>query len=95
MQSEMFYVIKLTQKGESVVSSYLKELIVKRKEILDARKDTADDTILPNTEDILCDMENGVGIDEDGEYYNSWGVTDNYNSDYPICFKINEDFVIV
>ena len=91
----MVYVIKLTQKGEVAVSSYLKELTAKRKEILEARKDTADDTDLPNTEDILCDIENGVGIDEDGEYYNNWGVTDNYNSDYPIYLKINEDFVFI
>lgn len=87
--------IKLTQKGKVAVSSYLKELAAKRKEILDARKDTADDTNLPNTEDILCDIENGVGIDEDGEYYNNWGVTDNYDSDYHIYLKINKDFIIV
>ena len=84
--------IKLTQKGEAVVSSYLKELAAKRKEILDAGKDTADGTDLPSTEDILCDVEYGIGIDGDGEYYNSWGVTDNYDSDYPICLKIGEDF---
>jgi hypothetical protein len=29
------------------------------------------------------------------EYYNNWGVTDNYDSDYPIYLKINEDFIIV
>ena len=38
-------------------------------------------------------MNNGVGIDEEGDYFNSWGVTDNYVTDYPICLSINEDFM--
>ena len=57
--------IKLTQKEEVTVSSYRKKPAMKRKKILDTRKDTDDDTDLLDTEDILCDIENVVGIDED------------------------------
>lgn len=57
--------IKLTQKGEVAVSPYRKKPAMKRKKILDTRKDT-DDIDLLDTEDILCDIENVVGIDEDG-----------------------------
>ena len=29
---------------------------------------------------------------EEGDYYNSWGVTDHYDSDSAISLSINEDF---
>ena len=54
-------------------------------------QDTADDTILPTTKDIESEIE--IFIDEDGEYYNFWGVTDNCNSDYAICLKLGIDFM--
>ena len=84
---------RLTRKGLAECERFIAECEAKRKEILDAGKDTADDTIIPTIEDIECDINDC--IDKDGEYYNSWGVTDNYNSDTPLCLTLNEDFVRV
>lgn len=73
--------IVLTDVGEEKVLHYLAELKAKRKEILDAGKDTVDETELPTIEDILLDIYN---FEEYNEYYNNWGVTDNYDSDWPL-----------
>jgi hypothetical protein len=35
----------------------------------------------------------GVGTDEDGDYYNCWGVTDGYNSNYPLGLEAGKDLV--
>lgn len=70
--------IKLTETGQYYVNDFISEITAKRKEILDAGKDTVYETNLPNVDDIICDIE--CFTDEDGEYYNSWGITDNYNS---------------
>ncbi len=83
---------KLTEKGKKKVNAYIQELKAKRKEILDARLDTADDTTLPTVEDIISDIE-FEGVDNDGDYYNSWGVTDNNDADEAIGLKIGEDFI--
>ena len=76
--------VKLTELGKQEVNTYIREAEAKRKEILDARIDTADDTWLPDEDDILMDIEH---FEEDGEYCNGWGVTDNYNADYPLYLK--------
>ena len=76
--------VKLTELGKQEVNTYIREAEAKRKEILDARIDTADGTWLPNEDDILMDIEH---FEEDGEYCNGWGVTDNYNADYPLYLK--------
>ena len=76
--------VKLTELGKQEVNTYIREAEAKRKEILDARIDTADDTWLPDEDDILMDIEH---FEEDGEYCNGWGVTDNYNTDYPLYLK--------
>lgn len=75
---------KLTELGKQEVNTYIREAEAKRKEILDAMIDTADDTWLPDEDDILMDIEH---FEEDGEYCNGWGVTDNYNADYPLYLK--------
>lgn len=49
-----------------------------------------DETKLPDEEDILSDI--ALFIDKDGEYFNSWGITDYANSN-PLCLKENIDFV--
>lgn len=49
-----------------------------------------DETKLPNEEDILSDI--ALFIDKDGEYFNSWGITDYANSNL-LCLKENIDFV--
>lgn len=84
--------LEYTEKGKEKVKTYIKELEAKRKEILDAGKDTADDTYIPTLEDILDDAS---WFDvENGEYFNSWGVTDNYNADNAICLILGEDIEI-
>lgn len=90
-KSNMEYI--LTETGKQKVADFISECAAKRKEILDAGIDTIDETKLPTEEDILFDLNYGVEIDEEGDYYNNWGVTDNYNSDYPIRLTLNEDFV--
>ena len=84
---------RLTDTGKYEVRSYIRELTAKRKEILDAGKDTADDTELPTLEDVEEDV-NFLGIDDDGEYVNGWAVTDNYDADYPLLLKIGRDLEV-
>lgn len=85
----------LTEAGKKKVAWFINECAAKRKEILDAGLDTADDTNLPTEEDIVSDLNYGVGVDEGGDYYNMWGVTDNYDYDLLIGLSIHEDFVEV
>lgn len=49
-----------------------------------------DETKLPDEEAIVSDI--ALFIDKDGEYLNSWGITDYANSN-PLCLKENIDFV--
>ena len=63
---------------------FIAECTAKRKEILDAAKDTADDTELPDIEALVNDALS-FGPDEDGLCFNCWGVTDNYESDRPFA----------
>nr|WP_297765850.1 hypothetical protein [uncultured Butyrivibrio sp.] len=81
---------KLTLEGKANANLYIRELEAKRKEILDARKDTAENTNIPTLEDIEDDV-NFIGVDNDGEYYNGWAVTDNYDADYPLLLKVGRD----
>lgn len=84
--------IILTKKGKEIVSQFITECYAKRKEILDAKLDTADDTNIPTEEDIISDIE--CLIDEDGDYYTCWGVTDNFDSNC-ISLTKGEDFYIL
>lgn len=81
--------MKLTKTGERKVKFYIKTLELKRKEILDADKDTANETKLPTIKDIIADVE---AFEENGEYLNNWGVTDNYDSDFPLWLERGEDY---
>lgn len=83
----------LTVKGREKVTGFINDCAVKRKNILDAELDTANDTNLPTEADIISDLNYGVGIDNAGDYYNKWGVTDHCNSDSILGLSINEDFV--
>lgn len=83
----MFY---LTELGKQEVNTYISEAKAKRKEIIDAGKDTADDTQLPEENDILMDI---AYFEEDGEYCNGWGVTDHYDTDYPLYLKRGVHYV--
>lgn len=81
---------RLTDAGKKTADSYIAELKAKRKEILDAGLDSADSTYIPVLEDIVDDV-NSLGVDDEGEYYNGWGVTDNYDADYPLLLKVGRD----
>lgn len=82
--------MKFTESGKRKVNTYIAELKAKRKEILDAGLDTADETTLPDEEDVLSDIE---FFEEENEYYNNWGVTDNYNGDCALYLKRSEDYI--
>ena len=83
---------ELTPQGLAEVERYIVELKAKRKEILDADKDTAYDTPIPSVEDIISDIE--WAFDEElMEYCNSWGATDSYDADWPLHLVFGEDIV--
>lgn len=82
-----------TPKGRLWVCQFIRECEAKRKEILDAGIDTADETDLPTAQDILDDVNEGVGLDEDNEYYNCWGVTDHFGSQ-PLSLIVGEDIIL-
>lgn len=83
--------IVLTEKGKRTVNMFLAELAEKRKEILDAGEDTADDTYLPEVGDIISDIES-FG-DEEG-YWNCWGCTDDTKYDMSIGLVNGIDYII-
>lgn len=83
----------LTSSGEEKIEQFIAECSAKRKEILDAGIDTADETNIPTKEDIVIELNSEEMLDEKGNYVSKWGVTDNYDSDYPIELSVNEDFV--
>lgn len=82
-----------TPKGREKVNHFIRECEVKRKEILDAGIDTADEATLPTAQDILDDVNVGVGLDFEDEYFDYWGVTDHYSS-HPISLVVGEDLVL-
>lgn len=82
-----------TVNGYRTAKRFIAECAAKRKEILDAGIDTADETELPTTQDILDDVNDGVGLDEDNEYYNCWGVTDHFGSQ-PLSLIVGEDIIL-
>ena len=87
--------IRYTDAFIVAAKQFISECAAKRKEILDACKDTAEDTALPDV-DALADDAVSIGADEDGLCYNCWGVTDNYDSDYPfVCRLIEGDETII
>ena len=85
---------ELTSHGKNLTEEYIRELRAKRKEILDAGKDTADETVLPTVEDILSDIEIDWN-DPDGPCcLNGWAVTDHYDADYPLLLKLGRDLIL-
>lgn len=80
--------VELTEKGREVVAKFLANCVSLRIALLG---DKEDDTELPTVKDILDDI--ACFEDEDKEYYNCWGVTDDCNSQ-PLCLKRGEDYVI-
>lgn len=82
-----------TPKGRLWVYHFIRECEVKRKEIMDAGIDTADETVLPTAQDILDDVNTGVGLDEGNEYFDSWGITDHFGS-HPLSLIVGEDIIL-
>ena len=82
----------LTERGKKKAATYISEMEVKRKKILEAELDTANETTIPSIEGIESDI-NAYDLDDDGEYFNSWGVTDKYNADYPLLLRLGDDIM--
>lgn len=82
-----------TVNGYRTVKRFIAECAAKRKEVLDAGIDTADETELPTAQDILDDVNTSVGLDEENEYFDSWGITDHYNS-HPLSLVVGEDIIL-
>ena len=82
----------LTERGKEKAAVYIREMEAKRKEILDAGLDTANETTIPSIEGIESEI-NFFGLDDDGEYFNAWGVTDKYDADYPLLLRLGEDIM--
>ena len=79
--------------GYRTAKRFIAECAAKRKEILDAGIDTADETELPTAQDILDDVNVGVGLDDENEYINSWGITDHFGSQ-PLLLIVGEDIIL-
>lgn len=82
-----------TVNGYRTAKRFIAECAAKRKEILDAGIDTADETELPTAQDILDDVNVGVGLDDENEYINSWGITDHFGSQ-PLLLIVGEDIIL-
>lgn len=82
-----------TVNGYLTVKRFIAECAAKRKEVLEAGIDTADETTLPTSQDILDDVNVGVGLDFEDEYFDCWGVTDHYSS-HPISLVVGKDLVL-
>ncbi len=81
--------MKLTKQGKEKVAAYREELKAKRKELLDAGKDTAGRTVLPDERTIIDDIEAEA---VNGVYESTWGVTDNEDADRPLILSGGTDF---
>lgn len=82
-----------TVSGYRTAKRFIAECAAKRKEILDAGIDTADEIELPTTQCILDDVNVGIGLDEENEYINSWGITDHFGSQ-PLLLIVGEDIIL-
>lgn len=89
---DMETIYRLTAKGKVKTQEYIDELLAYRKEILDAGLDTANDTSIPTFEDIECDIDEFEN-EEENEYYNCWGATDEYTLNKALCLKYGEDYL--
>ena len=83
---------ELTPQGREECKRYLKELQAKRKKILDAGIDTVHETSIDYTPEELLEDVLLFGIDEYGDAWNSYGVTDHYTYEFPLNLRLGEDF---
>ena len=81
-------------RSETVRKLILLSLKAKRKELLDAGIDTANNTYIDFTpQELFEDMLEDSYIEDDNVISNSYGVTDHYDADYPLCLKYGVDFL--
>lgn len=86
-----FPALRYTSTGAKKVNRYLQKMAEQRKEVLESGEDTALSTVLPDKEDILNDASSW-GFDEEGIYWNGWGITDNISAT-PIELRYGLDIV--
>lgn len=79
---------RLTKKGLEKTKQYLNDLIFYRKEDLDAKLDTADDTPIPTVEDIESSIEM---FEKNDEYLHWWHVTDKIT--IPLHLEYKKDYL--
>ena len=80
----------LTPSGLKKIESYIEEIKAKRKEILDAGKDTASSCRIPTSSEIFEDIVQ-EGFDNFDEARSEWAVTDHYSMEKAISLKLGED----
>lgn len=85
---------KLTEQGRAKCEEYIRELKAKRKEILDAKLDTANNTFVDFTVDEIFEDVVENSIDEDRILSNGYGVTDHYDADTGLRLDLEKDYVI-
>lgn len=82
--------LAFTEEGEKKAKAVIREALAKRKEALDAKKDTADLTPEPTVESLLEEVE-AEGFDAFGECQISVNVTDNCELDKPFSVEYGKD----
>lgn len=83
--------IGLTNEGRKKVRNLIKELEAKRKELLDAGKDTAKSTIIPDEDYIVqCIDEEAC----DGCYAEFWACSDNDRDMQELVLEEGKDYIV-
>ena len=85
--------VTLTVVGVKHIDDYIKACEVKRAKVIEAGLDTADENPIPTIADVRADIEY-IGVDEDGDYYNGWNVTESYSADNLLYLKQGVDFFL-
>lgn len=83
----------LTPTGEGKIKAYISEMNAKRKEILDAGIDEADDVSILSVDEIFEDLC-ADGMDADGDMWNTYAVTNQYDADSAILLSVDIDFLV-
>lgn len=78
--------IQITETGMKNIEAFLRECKAKRKELLDASKDTAENVEIP----VYADIAEAIEPTEDGIWTETFNVTD--NSDLTIRLDEGVDF---
>lgn len=89
------YSYAFTETGAKEIKSWWIDALAKKKDIMDAGIDTDDNTHFPDAdevyEDVLSDFYEFV--DDEGDYYNCWGLTDNYDTEM-LALSVGSDVML-